>query len=135
MQPNDITLTVDETNDGSTTADVDHIYTKFDLFNTRSVYHHSAHEPDMRDMLSFYRTPAKASGNSRGTQKSAFKFTKDWTVVGRDGSNIVLPGYLEVNASIPLGVTDAQVMVQRQKAIALLDLDLIVNALMADLSI
>jgi hypothetical protein len=135
MQDNTITLSVDEANDGVTTADVDHIYQRFDSFSTRSLYHHNGHEPDMRDMLGFYRTAAKRNGNNRGSQRSSFKFTKDVEVTGVDGNTVITPMYFEVNASIPLGVSDADIMKERQKCISLLDDDSIMTPLNTDLSI
>lgn len=135
MQEETLTLTVDETNDGETTANVNHVYKRFDTFNTRSIYHHANNQPDLRDILSFYRTEAKRNGNYRGARRSSFKFTKDVTVLGFDGSNIVVPMYFEVNASIPLGVTEEVMMVQRQKCVALLDDDTISGPLNKDLSI
>lgn len=128
-QDNTITLTVDEANDGAGTADVDHVYERFETFNTRSVYHHSTHQPDMRNMLGFYRTPAKRSGNRRGSQKSSVKFTWDVIVPGVDGTNIVETHYIEVNTSIPLGVTSAEAKARRQHVVAILDDDTIMDTL------
>lgn len=124
-----ITITVDETNDGATTADVDHVYERYQEFDTRSVYHFSGHEPDSRDMLSFYRTPAKRNGNDRGSQKTSFKFTKDVIVTGVDGSDIVKTQYYELNCSIPLGVDEAERILQRQRVVALADDDDIMEKL------
>lgn len=124
-----ITITVDETNDGATTANVDHVYERYQEFDTRSVYHYSGHEPDLRDMLSFYRTPAKRVGNDRGSQKTSFKFTKDVIVPGVDGTNIVKTQYYELNCSIPLGVDEADRVIQRQRCVALLDDDAIMEKL------
>lgn len=121
MQPNVITLTVDEANDGSTTADVDYLYTRYDTYNTRSIFNGNQHLPDKRQTLALYRTPAKANGNFRGTSKSSFKFTTDIIVAGVDGTTTVTsPIIFEVSASIPLGATVAQVKLEQQKAVAAL---------------
>jgi hypothetical protein len=128
-QDNTLVITVDEANDGDTTADVQHTYERFETFNTRSVFHHSDHLPDLRKMLGFYRTPAKRSGNRRGSQKSAVKFTWDVIVPGVDGTNIVETHYIEVNSSIPLGVTSAEAKARRQHVVAVLDDDTIMDTL------
>lgn len=136
MQPNEITLTVDEANDGSTTPDIDHMYQRFDTFSTRSVFNETEHTEDLRKTLSFYRTSAKANGLFRGTRKSAFKFTTDIQVVGTDGVSLITsPIITEVKISLPLGATEAQAKLERQKALALLDNDSVASALMSSLSI
>lgn len=134
-QDNVITLNVDENNDGSTTPNADHVYSRFDTFNTRSVYHHATHMPDFRNILGFYRTAAKRSGNRRGSQKSTVKFTWDVTVPGVDGVDIVDTHYIEVNSSIPLGVSAADVRARRQHVVSILDNDVIMDALNTYLSI
>lgn len=134
-QDNTITLNVDETNDGATTANVNHVYERFEAFNTRSIYHHTSHLPDLRSMLGFYRTPAKRNGNRRGSQKSSVKFTWDVIVPGVNGENIVETQYIEVNFSIPLGVPAADVLARRQHVVAILDDDSIMNDLNMKLSI
>lgn len=121
MQDNTITLVVDEANDGSTTADVNHVYERFDTFSTRSVFNHTNHSPDLRDFLTFYRTPAKRSGNSRGKQRSSVKFTVDVAVPGVDGVDIIETSFVEVNLSFPLGVSDEFMKKQRQRAVSILD--------------
>lgn len=132
---NSITLNVDETNDGATTANVDHVYERFETFNTRSVFHHSAHQPDLRNMLGFYRTPAKRNGNRRGSQKSSVKFTWDVIVPGVNGEDIIETQYIEVNSSIPLGVPVSDVLKRRQHVVAILDNDTIMNNLNTKLSL
>lgn len=128
-QDNTITLVVDEKNDDLVTADVEHVYERFETFNTRSVFHHSDHLPDMRKVLGFYRTPAKRVGNRRGSQKSTVKFTWDVVVPGVDGTNIVETHYIEINTSIPLGVTAAEAKARRQHAVAILDDDTVMDTL------
>lgn len=121
MQPNVITLNVDESNDGITTADVDYVYNRYDTYSTRSIFNGDGHLPDMRKQLSLYRTPAKSNGNFRGTTKSAFKFTTDISVAGVDGTTTVTsPIIFEVSASIPLGATSAQVLLEQMKVVAAL---------------
>lgn len=130
MLSNVITLTVDETNDGATTPDVDHEFTRFDTYNTRSVFHRDNHSVDMRDTLGFYRTVPKPNGIDRGNLKTSFKFTKDIQVTGKDGVSILTkPIIFELNATIPVGATSEEIMRERQKAVSLLDDDVIMCAL------
>lgn len=124
MLANEITLTVDETNDGATTADVDHVYRRFEENANRTDYiHGSDHQVGSRNQLQFYRTTPTRNGNFKGSRKTTFKFTTDVSVPGVDGETVVAPSIIEVKMSNPVGVTDADLMVQRQKALALLDLD------------
>lgn len=136
MQPNEITLTVDENNDGGTTANVDYVYNRFDTFTGRSVFNSNNHSEDSRETLSLYRTSAKASGLFRGVRKTAFKFTTDVQVVGTDGVSLITsPIITEVKMSIPLGATAEQAMLERQKALAFLDADNLSGELAIALSI
>lgn len=121
MQPNTITLPVDETN---TNVVVNHVLSRFEEFQNRSTYIESNHSVAARDQLQFYRTFPKASGNFRGTSKCSVKFTKDLQVTGVDGvSSLTSPIIVEVSFSIPVGASTAEILLARQKAIALLDLD------------
>jgi hypothetical protein len=130
MQPNEITLVVDETNDGETTADVSHVYTRFEDFQNRSLYIGADHALTSRDTLGMYRSFPTPNGNFRGVAKTSFKFTEDVEVDGADGiATITAPMIIEVSCSFPVGSTLAQQMKQRQKALALLDLDDVVEEL------
>lgn len=129
MQPNQITLAVDELNDTNT---VNHVYDRYEEYLNRSVYiEDSMHSMAARDSLALYRTFPKVNGNFKGVQKTSFKFTKDILVDGVDGvSSLTSPVILEVSFSLPVGCTPAVALIARQKAIALLDTD----ALMAPLN-
>lgn len=129
MQPNEITLSVDEENDG--VGPVNHVFTRFDEYQNRAVYVSSTHTPATKDTLSLYRTLPKSSGNFRGTTKSASKFAQDIVVTGVDGvSQLTAPIIVEVSLSLPVGATPAQAKIARQRAVALLDLDSIMSPLM-----
>lgn len=133
MQPNTITLAVDELNDSTT---VDHTFTRYEEFQNRSVYIGESHDISLRDTLSLYRSFPKQSGNYRGTAKTSVKFTTDVSVVGVDGiASIVSPLILEVSFSVPVGVTPAQLVLARQRAIALLDTDTVMTSLNSTLMI
>lgn len=134
MQDNVLTLAVDELNTDSTT---DHVYTRFDgSFQNRAIYIRDTHELDARDSLTLYRTFQKVNGNFKGTAKSSFKFTWDRAVTGVDGlAELTAPIISEVRYSVPVGVSVADMMICRQRQIALLDDDTIMDALMNQLMV
>lgn len=128
MQPNVITLSVDEQNDG--VGPVDHVYTRFEEHLNRAVYVGPDHSMMVRNTLSTYRTFPKPKGNFRGVSKSAVKFSMDISVAGVDSeTSILAPVIVEVSFSIPVGVTPAQSLIARQKALSLLDLDAVMAPL------
>lgn len=126
MQPNSITLPVDELNNGTP---VNEVLTRFEEFLNRSVYIGATHSMSAKDSLTLYRTFPKPSGNFKGVSKTAVKFSRDYVVTGIDGLNITAPVIIEVSFSIPVGVVTADVLLNRQRAIALLDLDTVMTPL------
>lgn len=133
MQANVLTLAVDELNTGST---ANHVFNRFDLFSNRSVYTEENHQLDAKDTLTLYRTFPKVSGNYKGTAKSALKFSKEYAVDGVDGlASLSSPCIVEVSFSVPVGVADADQLIMRQRVIAILDDDTIMDALMGQLTI
>lgn len=126
MQADSITIPVDAANSGTTT---DEIYTRVDYVSGRSEYHGPNFEMDAREKLNFYRTLPKVNGNYKGSAKTSFKFTKDREVTSVDGSTISAPSIIEVSFSFPVGMTDAQMTEDRQRALALLDMDSVMDAL------
>ena len=131
MLANTITLAVDElNNDNDVEIDFERAYE----YTNRTVYTSENHSLDAKDQLTFYRTLPKVSGNFKGTAKSAFKFSQDFSVTGVDGlASLTSPIILEVGFSVPVGVSVADQLVARQRAIALLDDDTIMVALMNQL--
>lgn len=133
MLDNIITLAVDEANTSSTT---DHAYSRFDEYQNRSIYNGPDNTLSEREILGFYRTKPSKSGNFKGVAKSSFKFTKDLSVEGVDSTTAVTaPIITTISQSIPIGATTAEVLEERQKAIALLDDDSIMDRLNNDLEI
>lgn len=127
MQPNQLVLPVDHQNDGTTTNE---IYSRYEEFQNRSTYIGSIHVPAARDMFQMYRSFATKSGNFNGVSKTSFKFTKDTTVAGVDGvSSLTVPVIIEVNFSLPVGVNAAVVKSARQRVLACLDDDSIMDPL------
>lgn len=127
-QPDVITLAVDTLNNGTTN---DEDYSRFDTGSAnRVVYIGENHSMTTKDTLTLYRTFPKVSGNFRGTAKTAVKFSQDKVVTGVDGvAQLTSPIIVEVSFSIPVGVTEADMLIARQKAIALLDLDTVMDEL------
>jgi hypothetical protein len=133
MLDNVITLAVDVLNDDDT---VDYDFTRSQEYVNRTIYTGETHSLVAQDQLTFYRTFPKPSGNFRGTGKSAFKFSQDFSVTGADGlAALTSPVILEVSFSVPVGVAVADQLVARQRAIALLDMDSVMVALMNQLMV
>jgi hypothetical protein len=127
MQPNILTLAVDTANTGSTT---DQTYERYDEYQNRSIYVGSEHSNDARDTISLYRTFPTKSGNFKGTAKSSFKISEDQDIAGVDGVAVLTaPAIVEVNFSFPVGTTAAKILELRQRVLALLDTDTIMDDL------
>jgi hypothetical protein len=121
MQPDSITLAVDVLNN-DTTEDID--FEKFDGSKSRSVYISENHSPVDRDTLMLYRGEPKQNGNFKGVLKTALKFSRDVEVEGVDETTTLKsPIITEVSFSVPLGATDADILIERQRVVALLDRD------------
>lgn len=128
MQPDEITLTVDTQNDGVDPED--QVFSRFDVYQNRSVYIGEEHTQAARDTLSFYRTFPKPTSTFKGVGKTTAKFSKDVVVKGVDGvSDITAPIIVEISFSIPVGSADALVLEMRQRAVAVLDDDDIMDEL------
>lgn len=127
MQPDVITLAVDVANNA---VIVDQPYNRYEEDKNRSSYVSPAHLPDTRDMLTMYRTFPTRNGNFKGTGKSSVKFTQDVSVPGVDSSTtLTSPIILEVSFSVPVGTAVADLKEIRQRAVAILDSDTLMDAL------
>lgn len=129
MLNNELTLPVDVLNNGTL---VNTVFTRFDGSNqNRSVYIGPSHTLEARELLGFYRTPPKKSGNYKGSAKCAVKLTSDVEVPGVDSSTtLTAPEIADLQFSLPVGITLAQAKVIRQRLIALLDNDTVMDAVM-----
>lgn len=128
MQPNVITLAVDLLNNATL---VDHDFTRYEEYQNRAVYIGENHTVAAKDTLGFYRTLPKQSGNFRGVGKSAIKFSQDLSVAGVDATTTLTSALIgEVSFSAPVGSTAAQRKILRQRIIALLDNDSVMEDLM-----
>jgi len=133
MQDNVITLAVDVLND-DTTEDLD--YERFDVYQNRTVYTSENHVLTAKDTMTFYRTFPKVNGNFPGTAKTAVKFSTDKVIDGVDGVAALTTALIgEVSFSVPVGVSAADQLILRQRIIALLDDDSIMEPLMNSQSI
>lgn len=127
MLPDSIVLPVDRANNETI---VNETLTRFEEYLNRAVYITGAHVVGTPDTLSFYRTSPKPTGNFRGVQKTSTKFSRMIMVAGVDGtSTIAAPIIVETSYSIPVGATEEQILLARQRNIALQDLDAIMNPL------
>lgn len=121
MQPEIISLDVNVDNDDGTTAEVTINFTRFDKVNNRSDYIADNHTLAARNTLNLYRTTPTKSGNFLGTARTAVKFTQDFPVSGVDATTtLVVPGIVDVGFSFPVGLTPAQTLELRMRAVALL---------------
>lgn len=128
MQPNTITLSVDTLNDAA--AIVDETLTRFEEYLNRSKYIGENHSLSSRDELTLYRTFPKQAGNFKGVGKSAAKFAFDVSVPGVDATTtLTSPIIMEISFSVPVGTTPADVLLMRQRGLALLDLDAVMAPL------
>lgn len=118
-QPADITLSVDADGSGAGAA-ADEIYSNFDRFSNRSLYHAPGHTTVMRDTLTLYRTLPKPTSIFYGVQKSAAKFSKDVEVVSPNGTTTRSPIIYELSASIPVGATAADILHLEERVKALI---------------
>lgn len=133
MQDNVLTLAVDELNTDSTT---DHVFSRFEEYQNRSVYTEANHQLSAKDTLTLYRTFPKIAGNFKGTAKCALKFSKDYSVDGVDGvASLTSPLIAEVSFSTPVGISVADQLIMRQRIIAILDDDTFMAKLMNQLMV
>lgn len=124
MLNNAITLAVDVA--GNNTI-VNQVISRHEESANRTRYIFDSHSLTGRDVVDFYRTQPTKSGNFRGVAKSAAKITTDISVAGVDASTtLVSPLIGEISFSLPIGFTAAQVMLLRQRMIAILDNQLVV---------
>lgn len=133
MQADQIVIAVDAANDANPANET---YTRYQEFPDRSTYIGTAHVPEDRDVIAMYRTFPTRSGNFKGVSKSAVKLTKDVEVAGVDSSTtLTAPIIIDVSFSIPVGATAAEVLHARQRAVALLDTDSVMDKLNTQLMV
>lgn len=130
-----ITISVDAANDGNPVAENFSRHDDQTYPNRTDYIAPASHSLTARDVLSFYRTRPKKSANFLGMAKSAFKFTRDLTVAGADGGDVAAPFIVTVEVSMPVGTTAADLVKARQRAVALLDDDAIMDKLNSQMEI
>lgn len=127
MQPDQISLSVDHDNDGL--ALQTQVYTRYEESQNKATYIGTGHLPDARNMIAFYRSFPTKSGNFKGVGKTSLKLTDDINVAGVDSSTLTAPVIIDVSFSVPVGATAADVKHFRQRVIALLDNDTVMDSL------
>lgn len=133
MQADQVSLSVDVANNGIPVAEV---FSRYEEFPNRATYIGDGHTPDSRNQFGLYRTFPSKSGNFKGVGKTALKFTQDIQVAGVDvASTLTAPMIAEVSFSLPVGATPADVKHIRQRVIAALDDDTVMDALNIQLMI
>jgi hypothetical protein len=133
MLANQITLSVDAANDGNA---ANQTYDRYEEFQNRSVYIGTDHLPEARNMFAVYRTFPTKSGNFKGVSKSAVKFTQDVEVAGVDSSTtLTAPIIVELSFSVPVGAASADLTELRQRVLAALDDDTLMDALNVQLMV
>lgn len=119
MQDNTITLAVDELNNGTL---VNKAMSRDDYSGNRSKYIAPTHLPQMRQEMTLFRSAAKPNGNFRGVNKTSVKLTWDRSVNGADGvTTVIAPSICECGFSLPVGMTEAEMLEFRQIMVAALD--------------
>lgn len=114
-----ITLPVDVTNNGTV---VNQEIALLDGSPGRKIFRFSGHSFQTRDTVTFTRSFPKPNGNFAGTRKTSAKLTKDVVVEGTDPStDVKAPGIIDISSSLPVGLSAADAMLMRQRAIAILD--------------
>lgn len=76
-----------------------------------------------RFQLDLYRRYPSRNGNFRGTVKPSVKFTRDLTVQGVDGSDLQSPIIFNLEMSVPVGATTANIEAIRQAMVAFVEND------------
>jgi len=133
MQADTITLAVDTANTGSTTSTA---FSRYAEELNKTTYIGASHVPNSTvDTLVFGRSLPTKNGTFLGTGKSQAKFTRTMSVAASDGTTLKVPLIIDVNFSVPVGTTSAELVKLRQTAIALLDNDTIMNLLNVTLAV
>jgi len=114
-------------NSGSTTNEV---FTRHEEQINRSTYRGPDHSVAVPNTLQFYRTLPKRSGVYLGSAMVSIKLTQARTVLSASGLDIQARDIAVVSFSIPVGVTAAQMKAVRQRLIAALDSDTVMDNLM-----
>lgn len=124
MQANTITLAVDKLNNGTPTSEV---FTRHSESVDKTVYRGPDHTVSSPNTLTLYRTLPKRSGDFLGTSKVSIKLSETVSVVNGAGETVSVPNIVEVSFSNPVGVSAAIMKAQRQRALAALDLDTVMD--------
>lgn len=126
-QPNEIILPVDVANDGNT---VNQTYVHHRTEGNRSTYRGESSTLQSRDLIQIYATQARPGKGTLGASRQYVKTTRDVSVPNAAGDgNVVMPAIVNVEFSLPTGVTGEFVTELRQVAVAMLNNDAIMEDL------
>lgn len=121
MLDNVITLPVDTLNNGNP---ADQNFERTREFGLRTIYQGPNHTSINQDTLTFYITEPKRSGNSLGVIKAGLTFRTDTSVLGADSTTTnAVTRISAVSFNVPVGTTAAERKADRQRVIAILDND------------
>lgn len=127
MLNDQLNLSVDALNDANPVAE---LYDRYEEQQNRSKYISGSHTPGSRDEIGFYRSFPTRSGNFKGVGKTSVKLTLDVSIPGVDSSTTMMaPVIVECSFSVPVGVQAEDIVHIRQRLIALLDNDSLMNSL------
>lgn len=125
MLDNTITLAVDTANTGTVTNEV---YSRYSEAQNETLYIGPDHAVTARNQLRFARTFPTKSGNFNGAVITEVKFTQDISVPGVDSTTTeVRPVVITLRISDPVGDSVSNLVHFRQRLLALLDDDTIMN--------
>jgi len=127
MQADSLTLAVDTLNNGTTSNQT---FTAISRETNKSTYSRSDASSANRRDLAFLRKFPTRSGNFLGATKVTFKFTDTYSVQGVDSNPLSTLLVGEVSFSIPVGVAAADAKEFRQRLLAVLDNDTVMDKLM-----
>lgn len=124
----DIVLSVDTANSGSTTNET---FVVTDPSGGRSSYILDGTDLGDREELVLFGTRPKRAGNFRGVIRSGVKFTKAVSVPGVDATDSIDSDIiLNLSASVPVGASETDLVHLRQRLVAILDDDAIMEKVM-----
>lgn len=127
MQANTLTLPVDTTNNGTTT---NRNYNRYREEPEKTEYRGPDHAGIVQDTLTITRKSPTRNGNFLGAYRTKAQFAQSYDVIGLDGTTQKgINATISIEVVAPLGLTDAQLKELRQRALALLDNDTVMDAL------
>lgn len=101
-------------------GDVSKVFDRYTVETDRSEYKEQDATLIAKDAVGFYRTQPKRSGTFLGTAKCQMKFTKSFSILDSEGNTTSAPLILNIQCSVPVGITPADTKLMRFYASELL---------------